>query len=439
MGSDSPFSRPNPSKAARIAEASAEGAPRVLCADRRQLEWRAYDLEALLPEDHRARTIWMMVERLDLGAFYAPLRARGSTAGRPAIDPKILVALWLYATSDNVGSARRLAQLCESHDAYRWICGGVAVNHHTLSDFRVGHEKALDELMTQVLGVAAHRGLLDLRRTSQDGMRVRASAGAASFRREKSLEACLEEARAAVVETKRQADEPDTQRSSREKAARERAARERLARVERALAELPKARAAKEKKDRENARVSTTDAEARVMKMGDGGFRPAYNVQLATDNESRMIVGVDLTNSGSDMGLTEPMLDDIERRTGRRPVEHLVDGGFTKLDSIDKAAEEGTTVYAPVPTPRRKDIDPHAPKEGDSPSVAEWRARMGTPTAKEIYKERAATAETTNADLRVHRALDRFIVRGKTKVLSVVLWSALAYNVLRLLSVSSVA
>ncbi|MCI0588404.1 MAG: transposase, partial [Planctomycetes bacterium] len=174
----------------------------------------------------------------------------------------------------------------------------------------------------------------------------------------------------------------------------------------------------------------TTDPEARVMKMGDGGFRPAFNVQLATDTESRAIVGVAVTNAGSDMGQMDPMLEEVERRTGRKPEEHLVDGGFAKLESIEKASAQGVRVYAPVPKPRVEGMDPHRPKEGDSAAIAAWRVRMGTQPAKEIYKERAATAERTNADLRTWRGLDRLGVRGSGKVLCVALWSVIAYNVM---------
>lgn len=414
-------------------EGSAEesGAPRVLKAERLQVEMRPYHLDALVPLDHRARAIWLAVERLDLGRFYEGIAARGSDPGRPAIDPKILVALWLYATSEGVGSAREVARLCEAHDAYRWICGGVGVNHHTLSDFRVGHGGALDELMTQVLAVLMRQGLVGLKRVAHDGMRVRASAGAASFRREKGLRACLEAAREQVELAKREAESPDTQRGARECAAAQRAAREREERVTRALAELPKARAAKgTAPQKEQARVSTTDPEARVMKMGDGGFRPAFNVQLATDTESRAIVGVGVTNAGNDMGQMDPMLEEVERRTGKKPEEHLVDGGFAKLESIEKASAQGVTVYAPVPKPRVEGMDPHRPKEGDSAAIAAWRGRMGTEEAKQIYKLRAATAERTNADLRTWRGLDRLGVRGRGKVLCVALWAAIAYNVM---------
>ncbi len=411
------------------------GPPRLLSPDRHQVRFAPTDLDALIEADHSARAIWSVVEKLDLSKFEGTILARGDQAGRPAIDPRILVALWLYATSDGVGSAREIERLCEQHSAYRWICGGVHVNHHTLSDFRVGHGEALDELFTQVLGVLDHEGLVDLERTAQDGMRVRASAGAASFRREKSLRKCLEEARKLVEETA-QETRGEAEGSARRQAARERAAQERNERLERALLELPDVQAIKERqgKDPAEARVSTTDPEARVMKMADGGFRPAYNVQLATDTKTRVIVGVGVTNSGSDQGEAPPMLANIQKRNGELPAEHLMDGGFAEKASIEQATRQGVTVYAPVQKPKKAGVDPHQPKPNDSPEVAEWRRRMGTPEAKEIYKERAATAETTNADLRCNRALDRLLVRTIPKVKCVVLWAALTYNVLKLIA-----
>jgi transposase len=401
-------------------------------ANRQQIELRPFDLESLVAADHRARAIWAMVEGLDLAKFYEPIVARGSAPGRPAIDPKILVALWLYATSEGVGSARELARLCTAHDAYRWLCGGVTVNYHTLSDCRVGHEAALDALLTQVLAAMLHQGLVKLERVAHDGMRVRASAGAASFRREPSLRACLAAAEAQVAHVKHEAEHPVPGCSAREQAAAARAARERVKRVQQALAELPVVQAVKTTAEQKAAaRVSTTDPEARVMKMGDGGFRPAYNVQLATTTDGRAIVGVQVTNCGSDQGRLEPMVKEIAQRTGTRPAEYLVDGGFVKLESITAAASQGVTVYAPVPEPRTVGIDRYAPKADDPPAVAAWRERMGTDAAKAIYKDRAATAETTNADCRTHRGLNGFNVRGQAKVLCVALWTAVTYNALR--------
>jgi transposase len=405
------------------------GAPRLMRPDRHQVRFMPTSLEALLPEDHPARSIWAVVERLDLTAYEEEIDAREGHAGRPGIDPRILMALWIYATSEGVGSARRIERLESEHHAYQWICGGVHVNHHALSDFRVQHGEKLNQQFTDVLGVLTHQGLVDLARVAVDGMRIRASAGAASYRREKSLKECLKEARAQVEEVSRQADEAEE--PTRQQAARKRAAQERCKRVEAALAALP---AIQETKKDGEARVSTTDPEARVMKMGDGGFRPAYNAQFATDVKTRVIVGVSVTNAGSDLGQITPMLANIQKRTGYPPRDLLVDGGYAKKAGIEEAARQGVTVYAPVQKPKQEDVDPHQPKQDDSPSVAEWRRRMGTEEAKEIYKGRAATAETTNADLKTHRGLDRLTVRGIPKVECVILWAALTYNVLKLIS-----
>lgn len=414
------------------------GSPRLRRAQRNQIELRPCDLESLLPTDHPARSIWAMVERMDLGALYASIRARDGLPGRSATDPKIMVALWIYATKEGVGQARELARLCEQHDVYRWICGGVSMNHHTLGDFRVAHEEVLSGLLSQVLAVLMRQGIVTLDRVAQDGLRVRASAGKSSFRRKPSLEECLAAAEARIEELKRQAEAPDGTRSARERAAEERAAREREARLQQALAELPKVGALRESR-RKEARVSTTDAEARLMKMADGGFRPAYNVQLATDVEGRAIVGVNVTNAGTDTQQMAPMLDDIELRTGRRPRSHLVDGGFINYEAFEAAAAKGVQVVAPVKTFRKSDADPHVPKADDSPVIAEWRVRMGTDAGKAAYAERGSTAETVNADLRAHRGLTAFNVRGVKKVRAVVMWAALTYNVLRALSLGVLA
>jgi transposase len=389
-------------------------------------------LDALVEEDHRVRGVWNVVEKLDLTPFEDRIAARDHTAGRAAIDPRILVGLLLYGPSEGIGSARELARLCEEHNAYRWICGGVGVNHHTLSDFRVGHGAALDDLMTQVLAVLTHEGMVDLKRVAQDGMKVRASAGAASFRRQPSLEKCVEEARRHVEEVKQEIQEGSL--SSRQAARRESVAQERLQRVEKALAELPKVREAKRAKDKAQSRASTTDPDARVMRMGDGGYRPAYNAQFATDTKNRVIVGVGVTNRGNDYGQMPPMIRNIQKRTGKTVEEYLADGSFAKKEDIQKLTREGVTVFAPPQVSKKEGLDPCDPRERDSAEVAAWRKRMATEVAKEIYKERAATAETTNADLRIHRALDRLQVRTLPKVLCVLLWSALAYNVLRLLA-----
>jgi len=410
--------------------------PRLVTVDRSQVELRPLDLESLIPSTHRARAVWAFVERLDLSKFYEPIKARGSLAGRSATDPKVLMALWLYAVSQGIGSARVLEQLCQEHNAYRWLRGGVPVNYHTLSDFRTAHEGALDELFTQVLAVMTQHGLITLRRVAQDGMRIRASAGASSFRRRERLEEFLAAAREQVQAVKRQGREAiDTQRSARKQAAAERAVRERTERLEQALAELKQIEAQRAEmkgghKPKGDPRASTTDPEARRMKMADGGFRPAYNAQLATDTQSRVIVGAGITEDGTDYAHCAPMMEQIEKRTGNNPEEVLVDGGFISKDSVAAVAAAGVVLYGPAPHRKWKE-DPYAIGPGDSQAVRVWKERMTTPEAKDLYKQRAATAETVNGDLRTWRGLARFLVRGKRKVRCVLLWSVLVYDMMR--------
>lgn len=353
--------------------------------------------------------------------MYAPIRAVEGGAGRTAIAPEIMYALWLYATLQGVGSARGLERLTQSHDAYRWICGGVQVNYHTLSDFRVDHGAALDGLLTDGVASLMAAGAVKLKRVAQDGMRVRASAGARSFRRQGTLESCLEQAREQVAALKREIEADPAALSRRSQAARERAVREREERIKKALERLPELAKLKQKqgKDGGEARASTSDAEATVMKMGDGGFRPAYNAQYATDNESQVIVGVEVVTVGSDMGQLAPMVEQVSARCGSAPAAWLVDGGYPAHEQLDAVAAQ-TTVYAPVQKPKNDTTDPHAPKATDSAAVAAWRVRMGTEQAKIVYKERAATAECVNAQAR-NRALIRLPVRGVAKVKNVVL------------------
>ena len=352
-------------------------------------------------------------------------------SGRTPIAPAILFALWLYATVEGLGSARAIARLTQDHDAYRWICGGVQVNYHTLSDFRADHGEALDGLLTDSVAALLSVKAVKLKRVAQDGMRVRASAGAASFRRQGTLERHLDAAREQVETLKRQiADDPGSM-NRRHQAARERAAREREEKVRKAVERLPELEQIKVKqgKQPDAARASTTEATATVMKMADGGFRPAFNAQYATDTESQVIVGVDVVTVGSDMAQLVPMVDQVTERYDQTPEEWLVDGGFPAHEQLENVADQ-TTVYAPVPKPKDPATDPHAPKPSDSEVVAEWRQRLGTEDAKLIYKDRAATAECVNALAR-NRGLNQVRVRGSAKVRCVLLFQALAHNLMR--------
>ena len=427
-----------------------QGAPRLLQPNRLQVELRASDLESLLPEEHRARLVWGYVVHQDLGKLFEAVKARGSNAGRAAIDPRILFSLWLYATLDGVGSGREVARLSLEHDAYRWICGGVSVNYHALNDFRAGNVELMDELLTDNVAALAAAGAISLQRVAQDGMRVRAHAGAASFRRQASLDEHLSQARELVQTLKTQAQTDPGQAKRQAQAAKLRAAQEREERIRQALKQLPEVSAAKKRSGGkvEDARASTTDADARVMKMGDGGFRPAFNVQFATTCQEQVIVGMAVVNAGSDMAQLAPMVEQVEQRVGQSPAQWLVDGGFPAHGQIDAVADK-TQVYAPVPEPKAKkdakkdepgneaqqdkdkDNDKYQPKPDDSEAVASWRQRMASPEAKEIYKRRAATAECVNAQAR-NRGLLRMPVRGLVKVRSVVGLFVLAHNLLRM-------
>ena len=406
---------------------------------RNQIQMVMQDLDATLAEDHQARAIWDFLERLDLSAFYASIRAVQGGPGRPASDPQVVLALWVYATVEGLGSARKLERLCREHDAYRWLCGGVPVDYHLLSDFRHEHQEALNELLTQIVATLMAQELVTLKEVAQDGLRVRTSAGSGSFRRKARLQEFLEVAQARVERLAREREHPDPGVTRRERAARERAAKERLERVEQALAQMPAVQAAKERQAKHagkarqaklrEPRVSTTDPEARVMKMPDGGFRPAYNVQLATDVDSQVIVGVAVTNRGTDQGEGLAMEEQVTQRTGQHPGAYLVDGGFVDLEDIEALEGCGVRVYAPPKKQEggRKMIW----KPGTKPEVLAWRERMETEAGKTTYKHRASTAECVNAQTRVKYGVQRFTVRGVTKVTSIALLLVITHNLLR--------
>jgi transposase len=408
--------------------------PRLRRVNREQMLMRPCSLEEILPQDHDARTVWTIVTSWDLTQFLDTIRARGEDPGRAATDPRILIALWLYAATQGVASARELDRLCRELGPYLWICGGVSINYHTLSSFRVEHKEALDDLLTQMLAVLIQAGVVSVSRIAQDGTRVRVSAGASSFKRRDTLEQARQKARDHLKIIERQADRLAEDTTARKKKAQHRAAREKLERIEEALKQLAEVEQAKaEQKDKPSKknqpRASTSDPETRFMRMPDGGTRPAVNVQLAADTGSRFIADVDVTNAGSDAGLSEPMREDVQERAEQKVDEQLLDGGYVKLEAIDQAVADDTTVYMPVPKPRKKGTDPHQPKKGDSPAVEAWRKRMGTDEAKAIYKKRSSTIETINAELKTQRGLGPFNVRGLEKIKCAALWSVLAYNV----------
>jgi len=417
-------------------EAKLAGGPRLREPVRDQIELRAVDLDGLIGAEHPARVIWAYVARLDLSALEAAVRARRHTPGQAPASPRLLLALWLYGTSQGVGSARALAKLCTSHDAYRWLCGGVGVNYHGLADFRSGHPALLDRLLVENVATLSAAGVIDLDEVVQDGLRVRASAGSGSFRRRKTLRKELNKAKRLVARLKQESDDDRDASNRRIKAARERAAREREQRVQAALGKLAEIEAERARRAKTNKaevakqgepRVSTTDPAARVMKMADGGFRPAYNGQLATVADGQIVVALEALARGSDRGLIRPMIERIEQRHGQRPKRHLVDGGFNKNADTEWAWQRGVKVYGP-PGQSKHGTDPYAPRAKDGPGVAAWRRRMKSAHGKSVYRRRAA-GECINARFR-QWGLYRFTVRGLEKVNTALAWFALANNIL---------
>src|SRR5438128_170693 len=334
-----------PEQAKPQADAASGGAPRMREPVRDQIELRAVDLDSLIGQDDPARVVWAYVEPLDLSELEDRIKAREHTPGHPPASPRLMLALWLFAASQGVGSARALARLGESHDAYRWLCGGVSVNYHTLADFRVGCADLLDRLLAEHLAALTKAGLINLDTLAQDGMRIRASAGAASFRRQATLDRHLATAEAVVEKLKREVDAHSDASNQRIKAAKERVARERSERVkaaQTALGEIKRQRQEREEKrgngkKPKEPRASTTDAEARVMKMADGGFRPGYNVQVVSAAGEQIVAGLEVTNTGSDRGLMRPMLERQRTRPGGPPKRYLVDGGFGSGEGIEWA------------------------------------------------------------------------------------------------------
>jgi transposase len=422
-----------PSQPATL-KTAARPAARLNRPERLQGEYRAESLDERLDADHPVRAVWSYVESLDLSELLDSVKAVEGHVGRNATDCRVLFALLLWAAIDGVASAHEIDRLSRRDRAYEWLRGGVPLNYHMISDFRVEHPALLDRVLSESLACLMNEGLVQLQTTAQDGMKVRASAGLNSFRREPKLQEHLEKAQEHVRHLREQADDPNV--GQRHKKARERAAREKVERLQAALKnreQLAADREARKKGDGVKTRCSSTDPEARKMQMSDGGFRPAYNVQFATDADTKIIVAVDVVNQGNDAGQMQPLIEQIQERLDKVPDNHLADGGFSTKKDIEETTKLGTTVYVPVKEEEQqkaKGQNPFEPKKRDQPEVANWRERMGTPLAKEIYKLRGETAEWVNAGMR-NRGMQQFVVRGLAKVKTVVLWSVLAHNFLR--------
>jgi transposase len=316
--------------------------PRYEVIDREQQCWRPMDIERLIEADHPARAVWEFIGRLDLSPYQEDARAIEGKAGRPGWEPRLLASLWVYGYSKGVGSARAIEELCEWEPAYQWLTGSRVINAHTLSDFRVKHDTALNGLFVQTLGLLSVDGLITLERVMQDGTKIRAKAAADSFRRQERVEQALKEAKAQVAAVEAMSEEEGSRRMAK---ARQRAARERQERLEQALKEFEQLE--KEDKDKEQRRVSTSDAEARVMKQPGGGYAPSYNVQIDTDAKNGVVVAVGVVQAGNDFEQLEPGIDRVEHNLKETPKEVVTDGGYVSKDTIVAMKERAIEYIAP--------------------------------------------------------------------------------------------
>lgn len=413
---------------------------RVKRPERTQIEMQLLALDEMLDADHQARLVWSYVCSLDLSDFYAKIEVSATQAGRPAIAPEVLLALWLLATIEGIGSAREIDRRTERDIAYRWICGGVDVNYHTLSDFRSNNAVALEKILVDSIAALVNQNLIPLETIAQDGMRVRANAGRSSFRRKPTLESLQQQAQEHLDKLKKE-NESEGERlegQARRDAARKRAAEDRLARISEAIKqneELGKKREKRVKDGEESTRTSTTDPDARNMKMANGGFNPALNVQFATDGDTRIIVGVSVSNEGTDGGQLDPMHQQLINNYGKTPKHVLVDSAYTNKEGVRQVESRNSKVVAAVPRVEQLTAhgkDPYQPQPGDSPEYAAYRKRMKQKRYQKMYKLRPSIAEFPNAVCR-NRGLHQFLVRGIQKAQAVAVLQALAFNFTRML------
>jgi transposase len=425
-------------------QAEGRGALRLRVPERSQIGMQVAALDDLVPDDHPVRAVWALVEGLDLSALHEVIKAREGQPGHPPAAPELMVALWLWATVDGVGSARQLNRLCRDHVIYRWLCGGVSMNYHSLSTFRVAHMAVLERLLAQGVASMVEAGLVSLDTLAQDGLRVRAGAGASSFRRRPRLGELHAAAQARVERLRAEVETDPTAGDRVRRAAKERGAREREARIAAAQQRMKELEAERERREKTNKkevakqkepRASTTDPDARVMKMADGGWRPAYNMQIISTPEHQLIVAVDIDTSGSDRGLAKPGIETVQAE-GYEPSNYLVDGGFTKNDDIEWAHAKAIKLWCP-PGQTRHGTDPYAPKKDDGVGVADWRERMKGGDGKAFYRLRAEH-ECINAHAR-RMGLRQLTLRGKIKARIHLLWFAIAHNMMRFLALHAKA
>lgn len=420
------------------------GKKRLRFAVRNQMQFTITCLDKIIPEEHRVRDVWEFVSQLDLSKFHDEIKVLDGCGGPPTVDPRILLSLWLYAMLEGIASARQIARLCEEHLAYIWLCGGVTINYHSLSSFRSRNLDGFQKLLQESIALMWKSGVFQPDEVAQDGTRVKANAGFSSYRTEKTLHQYLEEAKQCIKNLEDNLSKNPSAISHREKSAKKRAINERMERIEKSMAELAQykeERMVSSKKNRnkltqedlDKMRASITDPECRKMKMGDGGFRLAYNIQFATSTSKKIILGVEVVNT-LDPGTLVPMMKQVEENLQRigcqMPSKWYADSAYANKEDVEKAKINypETTLYSP-PTSTKKEIDPLEPRKNDTPEMAELRSRMKSNEAKEAYKQRGSTAEFSNAVAK-NNGMTEFLVRGISKVKNMALIYAITQNMM---------
>ena len=414
---------------------------RLLKACRTQYEFKTLCLEDLIDKDHVARKIWEFVDDCDPTISLKQIKSFEGRAGRPAIDPKILLALWIYATIAGIGSAEELSEYCKDHNGFKWICGGISIDRKTISDFRKNEGGAFEELLVNSVATLTRANIVTLTEISQDGLKVRASAGKHTFRKAESLQEHIKEAEERVKILKEELEKDASQSKSRKKNAQLVAKQERLEKLNQAKEELKNYISEKEEEKKRNKkkaltdeqkgkmRVSLTDPEARIMKMADGGFRPAYNIQFAVDTASQVVVGVSASNMGNDNNAMIPMFKYLTSTYNKVIERYLIDGGYKNKNSIITAYKENCKIYIPCKKRGEGKKNSFSPTDKDE-AIRECVSRMETEEASKIYNRRASTVECVNAQVR-NRGFYRFMVRGLKKVQSMALLMAVGHNFMR--------
>jgi transposase len=379
---------------------------------------------------------------MDTSVCFEEIYSFDGAVGRSRTDPKILFTLWIYTILDGNCSARKLEELCGNHDVYKWICGGISVNRTSLAEFRSQNPRKFDELLTSCLAVMVKFGLINDADFSQDGTKIKANAGYNSFHREDTLKKTEAKLMDYISQLKIERKKNPSVYEKRKMAE----AVEKQNRVRAALRNLEETRCLRINNGIKNSdkptedellkvRASITDPDVRKMKMGDGGFRLAYNVQFATGLDSRVIYGVHVVQT-LDPGTPPTVMAQVSERLKKINLSAIknwiADCAYSAKIDIETAALLFPNCCYYAPPKLKAGLDPTKENKKDGEAVKKWRKMINSETIKEIYRKRCSTAEFSNMHAK-NQSLNEFSVRGVVKVKGMALLHAIAQNCSRFL------